>query len=131
MIMAKRVGQTDAWRKIPIVERNFSRLWPEWVADQSPGGESLQVVTHAQPGRQPSGNPNRVLEERGILVGVRVRHGPAEILNVVTRHLVGVSAQGRQFQPIAHGLESPRIRPQSCRSNTRRRTATGRSCKSW
>ena len=107
--MAKRVRQTDARGKVAIIQRNFSRLRPERIADQTFGGESLEIVTHAQAHGQSSRDTNRVLHEGRVLVGVRMRYRRAEILDVVTRHLVGVGAQGRQFQPIAHGFESPRI----------------------
>ena len=48
------------------------------------------------------GDADRVLRERGIFVGIRMRGGAAEILQIVVRDLVRVGAQRRELESGFH-----------------------------
>ena len=62
-------------------------------ADEVFGLKRLQVVAGAEAEGEASGYANRVLHEGGVLVGVGMRDGRAEVLDVVARHLVRIGAQ--------------------------------------
>src|SRR5882724_206683 len=55
------------------------------------------------------GNSDRVLGESGIFIGVGIRGGAAEVLQIVVRDFVSVGAQRRELEPRFHRLKRKRI----------------------
>ena len=105
MFFAERIGEADARAEVKGFERNFARGWEEWIRNQSRSGEGLQIPAHAGINGEVVGDANRVLGEGGVIIGIGMRGGLAEILDVVLRHGVGVGAQRRERQSGFHGRE--------------------------
>ena len=98
-------------REVVAVEGHLARVRPQRVGDQSLAVEGLQVPAQPQAERQVVAQPDAVLREQRVLLGVGVRHRRAEVLDVVPRHLVRPRPQRRDPQPEGLRLEGERVHP--------------------
>jgi len=60
--------------------------------------KGLNVIARAETHTEVVAQADSVLGEGGVLFGVRMGGGGAEVLDVVAGHAMGVSAEGRELQ---------------------------------
>src|SRR5271169_1066275 len=89
-------GEAGAGGKVMRIQGQLAGGRPQRVAGQTAGVESLQVVAGTQRYRQMPGDADGVLRESGILGGVGMGYRVAEVLDVISRHQVGIGAQRRE-----------------------------------
>src|SRR6185437_10083111 len=105
------VGESYTRSKVVRIRRHSTRVWPQWIRNQTFCAEGLYVVTDAQAYSKTAPEPDRILREPRIFNGIRTRFRYAEILDVVARHLVCIGPQGSDLHAIAHRCEGPGIYP--------------------
>ena len=92
-LVAEGVGESGARGEVIRLERNFAGWREQRVGDESCSSEGLQVPADAEIQRQVVGDADGVLCEGGVFVGVGMRGGAAEVLQIVMRDFMGVGAQ--------------------------------------
>src|SRR6202011_1943393 len=103
---AEGVCESGARGKIIGLEWNLAGGREQRVGQETGGRESLQVPADPEIQGEMVGDADGVLGEGGVFVGVGIRGGAAEILQIILWHFVGVGAERREWESCFHGRVS-------------------------
>ena len=109
MLVSQRIGKPGARSKIVRLKWELAGRREQRTGDQPRGLERLQIPAYAEVQSEPVRHANGVLRKGGVLIGVRMRGGAAEILEIVVRDLMRVGAKGAKLQSALPGFECERV----------------------
>ena len=93
------ISESGARCDVARIVRNFAGRRKQWIRDQPPFREGLEIPAYAKVESKMVGNTNRILNEGGVVVAVGIGCGWPEVLQVVVRHRMGVGPQRREREP--------------------------------